>query len=198
MLDFLAMLAGLKPVFLLGRGFDDSSWIEGVSNVASGMNLHVLIGPQWEAEHAEMGLPDWYPEVAPQNKDDRPVFYICKVRSIAIKVKEVCSTGVITIEEEASMLGYPVCCVRNHYRCVQAMNSGYSRMLQRYSKGNIEEMKRIVREDIGMTPKLPRKSQIFGSRQKCEQHHSRASICVHLVRQTREAQHGGSPPCLSH
>jgi hypothetical protein len=156
MLDFLGMLAGLKPVFLLGRGFDDPPWIEGVSRVASGMNLHVITGPTWEAEHGDIGLPDWYTKVAPKNpKDEQAVFYICKLKSTAIRVKDICTSGIITVEQEASMLGYPVCCVQHHYRGVRAMNSGFNRMLQRYSKGDVEEMKRIVREKVGMTPETP-------------------------------------------
>jgi hypothetical protein len=50
MLDFLAMLAGLKPVVLLGRGFDDHRWIAGVSAIARKMSLHLVTGPKWEAE----------------------------------------------------------------------------------------------------------------------------------------------------
>jgi hypothetical protein len=34
MLDFLAIRAGIKPVHLLGRGFDDAKWIEGVLAMA--------------------------------------------------------------------------------------------------------------------------------------------------------------------
>jgi hypothetical protein len=162
MLDFLAMLAGLKPVFLLGRGFDDPSWIEGVSAVASGMNLHVLTGPKWEVEPGNIGLPDWYAEVAPKNpKDDQSVFYICKLKSTATKVNDVCSSGIITMEQEASLLGYPACCVQHHYQSVRAMNSGFNRMLQRYSKGDIEEMKRIVREKVGVTPETPEEISDF-------------------------------------
>src|SRR6266404_9830778 len=109
MLDFLAMLAGFKPVFLLGHGFDDPSWIEGVSSVASGMNLHVLTGSKWEAERGDIGLPDWYTEVAPKTpKDEQAVVFICKLRSMAIRIKDICTSGVISMEQEASMLGYPV------------------------------------------------------------------------------------------
>jgi hypothetical protein len=156
MLDFLAMLAGLKPVFLLGRGFDDPAWIVGVSAVAAGMNLHALTGQKWEAEEANIGLPDWYAEVAPKKPiHEKPVVYICKLKSIATKVKDICASGSITMEQEASMLGYPICCVQHHYRSVRALNSVVDRMLQRYSKGDLEEMKRIVREDVGMTPQTP-------------------------------------------
>jgi hypothetical protein len=156
MLDFLAMLDGLKPVFLLGRGFDDPSWIAGVSAVAAGKNLHTLTGEKWEAEQGKIGLPDWYAEVAPNNpKDEQSVVYICKLKSDATKVKDICVSGFITMEQEASMLGYPVCCVQHHYRRIRAMNSGFNRMLQRYSKGDTECMKRIVREKVSMTPQTP-------------------------------------------
>jgi hypothetical protein len=162
MLDFLAMLGGLKPVFLLGRGFDDPSWIAGVSAVASGMNLHVLTGPKWEAEQGNIGLPDWYGEVAPKTpKDDNQVVYISKLKSTATKVKDICTSGSITMEQEASMLGYPVCCVQHHFRRVRAMNSGFNRMLLRYSKGDMEEMKRIVREKVGMIPETPEEISDF-------------------------------------
>ena len=67
-------------------------------------------------------------------------------------MNDICASGTITIDQEASMLGYPVCCVQHHYRGVRTMNSDFSCMLQRYSKGDAEEIKRIVREKVGMTP----------------------------------------------
>ena len=38
MLDFLAMLAGLKPVYLAGRGFGPPSWLQGVQAIAGGFH----------------------------------------------------------------------------------------------------------------------------------------------------------------
>jgi len=159
---FLRCSQDLSLFFLLGRGFDDPSWIEGASAVASGMNLHVSTGPTWEAEHGNIGLPDWYAEVAPQNTTkEQQVVYICKLRSIAMEVRDICFSGVITMEQEASMLRYPVCCVQHHYGSIRAMNSGFNLMLQRYSKGNIEEMKRIVREKVCMIPETPEEISDF-------------------------------------
>ncbi len=60
MLDFLAMLAGLKHVFLLGRGFDDHEWINGLLGLARQMKLHVIAGPNWHAVPEHAGLPGWY------------------------------------------------------------------------------------------------------------------------------------------
>jgi hypothetical protein len=44
-LDFLAMLAGLKSVYLLGRGMDAPSWVADVSRIATAIGLHVELGP---------------------------------------------------------------------------------------------------------------------------------------------------------
>ena len=44
MLDFLAMIYGIKPVVLIGRGFDDQQWISGVRRVARDMNLYEIEG----------------------------------------------------------------------------------------------------------------------------------------------------------
>ena len=69
MLDYLAMLAGLKPVCLVGRGFDDSDWVAGVERLAREMRLQVVNGAKWHAESEHAGLPDWYSDVAPTGPD---------------------------------------------------------------------------------------------------------------------------------
>ena len=38
-LDFLSMMAGAKPVMLLGRGYNDPVWIKGVLQVAADARL---------------------------------------------------------------------------------------------------------------------------------------------------------------
>ena len=50
MLDFLAMISGLKPVVLIGRGFDDPQWVKGVKSIANEMRLHVIQGLKWHAQ----------------------------------------------------------------------------------------------------------------------------------------------------
>jgi hypothetical protein len=153
MLDFLAMLSGLKPVFLLGRGFNDPRWIEGVSLIARSMKLHVISGPKWAAEPDDAGLPDWFHQSQPNTpKRDETAIYICKTRNTAIALTSACAQQSITIEQEAQLLGYPVCCVTEHYHRCRLMNAAVVRMLYRTADGDVDEMKRIVREDVGMTP----------------------------------------------
>jgi hypothetical protein len=40
-LEFAAVVLGMKPVFLLGRGFNDPSWISSVRQLASKLRLEV-------------------------------------------------------------------------------------------------------------------------------------------------------------
>ena len=146
MLEFLAMIAGLKPVVLIGRGFDDQNWIKGVQSIAEDMRLYVIEGPKWEAKPEFSGLPDWYASVDQKKISENPVVYICKSKSISIFVRGIAGTGTITIEEESSLLGYPKCCVQDHYYRAGRMNRGFSLMLERLSSGDKSEMMRLVRE----------------------------------------------------
>jgi hypothetical protein len=147
------MLAGLKPVFLLGRGFDDPVWIEGISAIARTNNMHVISGPKWAAEPDHVGLPDWYAAIDPTTaKRDQPVIYICKSRDAVAEVTAISSSRSITMSQEAKLLGYPNCCVIDHYGRNRLMNAGFYRMLQRTAGGSLDEMQRIVREGVGMSP----------------------------------------------
>lgn len=150
MLDFLAMLAGFKHVYLLGRGFDDRAWIEGLLALAKQMTLHVLEGPKWYAEPEHAGMPDWYATLGPSAEAQEQVFYICRARGIADEVRRTLESGEITIDQEARLLGYPVCCVRDHYRSTRLMKEAFSLMLHRTAGGDEREMRRIVEEGIQM------------------------------------------------
>ena len=153
MLEFLAMIAGLKPVVLIGRGFDDKDWINGVQRIAEDMRLHVMEGPKWEAISVFSGLPEWYAEIDQNKNSEDPVVYICKSKSLSAFVRGIADKGGITIEEESSLLGYPKCCVHDHYYRVGRMNKGFTLMLERLSNGDELEMMRLVRDDVPMSPK---------------------------------------------
>ncbi len=146
------MLVGLKPVCLVGRGFDDPKWMAGVEAIAREMKLHVMRGAQWDAEPENAGLPDWYSEIAGALSVPQEVVYICKRRPVAGELEAVSATGEITMDQEAGLLGYPLCCVREHYQGQRKFGEAITLMLRRISGGDEEEMKRIVREDDGMSP----------------------------------------------
>ena len=150
MLDFLAMLAGIKPVCLVGRGFDDPNWVAGVEALAGEMKLHIVRGPQWHAEPKLAGLPAWYAE-EDRNPTEGSVVYICKSRSVAAELREVCASAAIIVDQEARLLGYAPCCVRDHYRRDRMFDEAFTLMLRRTARGDEKEMRRIVREAVKMS-----------------------------------------------
>lgn len=151
-LDFLAMLAGLKPVFLLGRGFNDPAWIDGVRDLARTQKLHVIEGPYWDAAAGTDGLPDWFVAHVRAAFAGRTAWYVCRSRAAAEEVREVCETGTPTVAQEARLLGFPVCCVAEHY----ARNVDYQRVwldiLRRKAAGDEAEMKRLLADGAALDP----------------------------------------------
>jgi hypothetical protein len=117
-LDFLSMMAGVKPVMLLGRGYNDPIWIKGVLQVAADTKMHIVEGPFWDAA-ADAGagadLPDWYLDHTRHAFAEHRAYYICRAKAVADEVAEICETAAITVAEEARLLNYPECCVRAHY-----------------------------------------------------------------------------------
>ncbi len=152
MLEFLAMISGLKPVVLIGRGFDDQNWIRGVQDLAEDMHLHVIEGPKWEAIPEYSGLPNWFALIDQKKLSENSVVYISKSKSISKCVRRIVDARSITIEEESAILGYPTCCVKDHYYKAERMNRGFNLMLERLSSGDKSEMMRLVREDVPMSP----------------------------------------------
>ena len=151
-LDFLAMLAGLKPIFLLGRGFNDASWIAGVRKLASAQKLYVVEGPYWNAAAATEGLPDWFAAHIRDAFAGRVAWYIGRSRAAIEEARAVCETGTPTVAQEARLLGYPECCVAEHY----ARNLDYQRVwldtLRRRAQGDEAEMRRLLAEGAALDP----------------------------------------------
>lgn len=155
MLDFLAMLAGMKPVCIVGCGFNHRPWVEGVVALARKMDLNVIEGPMWDAEPEDDTLPQWFREHIDAAGPDDPVFYVCRARGTAEAVQAAIDAPPISMEEEARLTGYPECCVKAHYERQLMFNQVFYRLLQRTGGGNLEEMQRILREDIAMGPETP-------------------------------------------
>jgi hypothetical protein len=55
-LEFAAMLIGMKPVFLLGRGFDDKAWISVVSRSASEMRVGWVEDAFWNPDDSRSNV----------------------------------------------------------------------------------------------------------------------------------------------
>ncbi len=155
-LDFLALLCGLKPVFLLGRGVDDPPWIRGVLQIAIDQGLYVIEGPYWDAGGKDNGLPDWFRDHGASAFREMRAHYICRARATADEVEAVCAAAssdkALTIAREARLLGYPECCVSAHYARNLAYQKLWLEMLSDQSGGDEAEMRRKLTDSTPLDP----------------------------------------------
>lgn len=169
MLDFLAMLDGIKPIYLLGRGFDDPDWIAGVKEIATSMSLKVVKARGWITAEGVSARPAWYSDMhVARDEDETEYFYICKAPAVAAKVAEVSNRKFVTAREEATLLGYPDCCVADYHEAQRAFDEMFFGLIERAANGDVEEMKRIVRDDDQLSPETPEEEALF--RSKFEMH----------------------------
>jgi hypothetical protein len=151
-LDFLALLAGLKPVYLLGRGIADPPWIRGVLQIAIDQGLYVVEGPYWDAGRNDSDLPDWFRDHGASAFGELRAHYICRARAMADEIEAICAAGGPTLAQEARLLGYPDCCVAGHY----ARNLAYQRlwleMLSEQCGGDEAEMRRKLADSTPLDP----------------------------------------------
>jgi hypothetical protein len=154
-LDFLALLAGLKPVFLLGRGVADPPWIRGVLQIAIDQGLYVVEGPYWDAGAADSDLPDWFRDHGASAFRELRAHYICRARATTDQVEAVCAAGAAsgpTLAQEARLLGYPECCVADHYRRNLAYQKLWLEMLSDQSGGDEAAMRLKLTNSVSLDP----------------------------------------------
>lgn len=152
-LDFLAMLSGIKPLFLLGRGYNDPDWIDGVLAIAKTQNLQIVEGPYWDAGIDVKALPEWYLAYVRAAFACRKAWYICRSRAVADEAADICA-GVIplTIAREARLLGYPECCVESHYARSRAYQNIWFDILGRAAQNDEAKMRRMLAEGAPLQP----------------------------------------------
>ena len=154
-LDFLAMAAGFKPVFLLGRGMDAPGWLLGVANVASEAGFRVIEGPYWDATPFGK-FPDWYKDQTQAQLAPFTATYISADRETADQIDAIKDAdGRLSITLEAQLLGYPDCCVAVHYdRAVQYHQAIFS-ILKRHAGGDDAQMQALLRGGATLGPATP-------------------------------------------
>jgi hypothetical protein len=151
-LDFLAMLAGLKPVYLLGRGMDVPSGVADVSRIAVAMGLHVELGPYWTTA-SRSALPPWLVAINAENDAAKQAVYISKARAVAQEVAAInADGGRASPSTEARLLGYPECCVASHHEEVAKVERLFALLLERVGAGDEVRMRRLVADDVAMAP----------------------------------------------
>ena len=162
MLDLLAVLAGLKPVFLLGRGLDDPRWVDGVLSRARAARLHPIEGPFWDATPFGDAVPAWYAENTLATLAGMRAWYVCRAPAAERAIRRVCDEGGRpTIAEEAALLGYPECCVAGHYRRALAYHRAILSVLGRRVGGDEARIQSLLRESDRIEPETEAEKAAF-------------------------------------
>jgi len=154
-LDLLAVMAGIKPVMLLGRGYNEPTWIKAVLQAAVDAGLKVVEGPFWDAS-ADAGagadLPDWFLDHSRHAIASHRAWYICRAKAVADEVARICETAAITVGEEARLLDYPECCVRAHYAAAADYQRIWLDLLRRKAGGDDAKARELLAAGAALDP----------------------------------------------
>lgn len=156
-LDFLSLLAGLRPVYVLGRRFNDPSWEDGVLRLAIDAKLPVIEGPYWQDGSVLAGFPPWYANVVKRELGSFRVHYIAANPVIAQAVRTAAATGRPSVEDEARFFGYPKCCVAAQRERVREFHETWFGELCRAAKRDPAELRK--RKDT--EPPVPANPQAY-------------------------------------
>jgi len=152
-LDYLAMLGGHKPVYLLGRGFDDPGWTRGIRELSVDLGLFVLDGLPWTPPEAEGPLPMWYREYLHRLEPRHIVSCIMRQESIAEQVFPLTQSGQVTEAVEARLLGYPECCVRAYHAALRRIAEAEYRIALEDSGGDPETLRSRLKTGFVVQPR---------------------------------------------
>ena len=151
-LDFIAVAAGLKPVYVTGRGFNDPVWSDTLLAVAQTGGFHVVTGPYWQAVPADERLPVWFTAPSRERLAAGQAFYVAKSKSVAAELAALASGVQPTVEQEARFLGFPECCVSAHYETAAALERASFEMIEKRAGGEEAEMRRLAGGDEPVLP----------------------------------------------
>lgn len=151
-LDFIAMAAGIKPVYVTGRGFVDPGWRDNLLAIAETGGFHVVVGPFWQSVPADEDLPDWFTAPARARLADSQAHYIAKTRNIAAELAVLASGTQPSVAQEARLLGFPECCVAAHYATAAALERVQLDMIRKRADGDEAEMRRLAAANEPILP----------------------------------------------
>lgn len=159
--DFLALLKGIKPVFLLGRTPMPKELIEKILKLALDLKLFVIEGCLWDAT-AYGQFPKWYTEYCRGQMSEFKAWYICREEQFAMSIEKIIDLGgILSMDEEARLLGYPVCCVNAHYNRAHRYHRGSLSILKRLAKGNEQVMQELAMGNAQLAPKTNEEIEDF-------------------------------------
>jgi hypothetical protein len=143
-LEFAAMLLGTKPVFLLGRGFEDAAWTAGVRRIAQVHRLEVAEDTFWNVDYSKLALPAWYRDLKSSRET---AIYITPSKETASEVRTVSARGWVLPAEEARLLGYPRCCVEGSHNERLTTAEIFFRAAMRAAEGDEDRARSMILAD---------------------------------------------------
>jgi hypothetical protein len=144
-LEFAAMLLGIKPVLLLGRGFDDPAWISAISQIASNMRVTLIDDSCWHTDDSTLNMPAWFLNLRTAHAK---ATYISVFPSVISEIRKISARGYVTSAEEARLLGYPKCCVEDHHHRALMTEKTFFKAVMRVARGEEQAARRILVDDV--------------------------------------------------
>ena len=151
-LDLFAVAAGLKPVGLLGRGFADAAWLGAAEALARTLGLSALTGACWHPALRDPGFPDWYSAAVAERDTRATALYVWRDDVNGAGVRRLGADGRVAPEDEAALLGYPVCCVVQHHAQALALERLTVALVTRLAGDDIAHRRRLVAGGVMPTP----------------------------------------------
>jgi hypothetical protein len=151
-LDLLAVIAGLKPLCLIGRGLAAPAWRAALTEIAAASGLALLDGATWDPWAAPGLLPDWYLAATARRRAAREVLYICADAAIGERAAALCAQGRVAAADEAALLGYPPCCVAQHHRHALDLECLIAAGTERIAQGDRGRMAHLVEAGVEPMP----------------------------------------------
>lgn len=140
------MLLGIKPVFVLGRGFDDQAWISAVRKTASDLRIGLVEDAYWNPDHSKLDIPAWFRDLL-RTAPERAT-YVSAVPGVVSEIRKISARGWVTPAEESRLLGYPKCCVEDHHHRALVTEETFFRAVMRVAREDEQEARRIVLDDV--------------------------------------------------
>lgn len=142
-LDLLAVLAGLKPVCVIGR-WGNEAWAEALRAAADRADLPRIDSAPWEPEPPDEQLPRWYLAATARRRANRHVLYIFGDGAAARDAATLSAKGRVGAAEEAALLGYPPCCVAAQHSRTLDLEKLVAEIAERVAKGDSERMTHMI------------------------------------------------------
>jgi hypothetical protein len=106
--------------------------------------LEIVDGASWNCDYSKLNLPAWYRNREPFREK---VTYISLRHETAVQIRAICVRGWVTPSEEASLLGYPRCCVEDDHHKKLVMEEIFFRALMKAANENEEQARDIFLAD---------------------------------------------------